>query len=120
MVCHSYLRFGLSDIDCVIVRMSTPLPFLGSTSDISLPGTGTALGKGLERVRFGWASGTYCNLSAVLYSPLTAERSLSHGHSLGAVGLKFFALCNQVFIGSFSLGMGGIPWVIMSEVHYLL
>ena len=63
------------------------MPFLGSTSDISLPGTGTALGKGLERVRFGWASGTYCNLSAVLYSPLTAERSLSHGHSLGAVGL---------------------------------
>lgn len=23
---------------------------------------------------------------------------------------------NQIFTGSFSLGMGGIPWVIMSEV----
>ena len=28
----------------------------------------------------------------------------------------FVWFCNQVYTGSFSLGMGGIPWVIMSEV----
>ena len=32
--------------------------------------------------------------------------------------LKIFIL-NQTFGGSFSLGMGGIPWVIMSEVPLL-
>uniref|UniRef100_A0A7N2LC54 Major facilitator superfamily (MFS) profile domain-containing protein n=1 Tax=Quercus lobata TaxID=97700 RepID=A0A7N2LC54_QUELO len=39
------------------------------------------------------------------------------------VGLSFFLqlklfvwFCNQVYTGSFSLGMGGIPWVIMSEI----
>lgn len=31
-----------------------------------------------------------------------------------------YQLRRQVYTGSFSLGMGGIPWVIMSEVNILL
>lgn len=30
----------------------------------------------------------------------------------------FFSLLKQIYIGTFSIGMGGIPWVIMSEVKH--
>jgi SP family facilitated glucose transporter-like MFS transporter 8 len=65
----------------------------------------------------------------IYFLVLPSERSLSpslvrtraHTHKLLFWFLKVFViyLRNQIFGGSFSLGMGGIPWVIMSEVPFL-
>jgi len=44
------------------------------------------------------------------------EVCLSNRHTQNCCSEDFFFF-NQTFGGSFSLGMGGIPWVIMSEVR---
>jgi MFS transporter, SP family, ERD6-like sugar transporter len=49
------------------------------------------------------------------YSPLTYIYTI-HLRAVSLFSEAFLLFATQVFIGSFSLGMGGIPWVIMSEV----
>ncbi|GJN37792.1 hypothetical protein PR202_gb26781 [Eleusine coracana subsp. coracana] len=58
------------------------------------------------------AAGTCLGCLLVALSFLAKPQSLTD--SLPT--LTFWSYANQIFTGSFSLGMGGIPWVIMSEI----
>jgi hypothetical protein len=82
------------------------LSFLGSTSSISLPGT--ALANGLEHVRFGWSSGTYCYLTTALYSLLPEDMSSrSHRNAHGAMVLKFLLFATRFSLDPFHWAWAG-------------
>jgi hypothetical protein len=87
--------------------MSTTCHSFSAQQRLPLCVTGTALGKRHQHsVRFSRHPGTYCSWISFLH--------YCHGtHWI------FLPYATQIFTGSFSLGMGGIPWVIMSEVYFL-